>query len=158
MKYIVECEKKTKCLFVVDASDEELCDKKLRAGQYEKKLEIVETTDTYLGYEYKSHEKYSGKGDEAVICSIEDLCRELGTEPDHLERYMFKETENGLPISWNDDGVTVSAYAEGANCDGPSATMLFPFVMREFNNIVSHLEQVSDEMWHEWNDDDEGDE
>ena len=157
-KYLVECEKHIKCIFVVDAEDDYKCDKKLEAGQFEKKFEVVTSTDSYLGYEYKNYEKYSGVGDEAVISSIEDLCRELGTEPAHLERYMFKYTDNGIPIEWNKDGVTLCAYAEGADDCGYGHTLLFPFTMKDFNSTLEYVEQESDELWHMWNDEEEEEE
>lgn len=152
MKYIVHCTKTVHCTFVVDANTDEQADKKLSAGEYEYKKEWLATQDTYLGYEYATDEKVSGTGDGAVICSVEDLCRELGTTTDDLERYMYEHTECGMPISWDDEGVTLVGYAEGADCDHPSDTLLFPFTMGVFNDTVATLEVEADELLHGWND------
>ena len=156
MKYIVECEKHMKCIYVVDADNDDQCHKKLVSGEVEKKVEIDETSKChgfmYGGYAYKNVKKYSGEGDERVICCIEDLCDALDTTIDRIERDMFKYTECGMPISWDDDGVTLVGYAEGADCDMPTETLLFPFTMADFNQTVENLEYEADELWHMWND------
>lgn len=157
MKYIVECEKIIKCLFVVDAQDDEECDKKLSAGEYDYKTEVTETKDTYLGYEYKRYDAYSGTGDGTVICSINDLCEYLGTTPDRIERDMFKYTDCGMPIAWDNEKVTLCVYAEGADAEW-SHDLLFPFTGKDFDSMVEVVEEESDELWHEWNDDKECDE
>ena len=160
MKYIVECEKTIKCIYVVDANNDEQCHEKLNNGQFDKKIEFDSTKDqighgwNYGGYYYKKHEKYSGKGEETVICSVYDLCRYLGTEPQRLQRDLFKYTRNGIPIGWDDEKVTLCAYAEGADAE-PSHDLLFPFTAKEFNNLLEYVEEESEELWHEWNDDDE---
>ena len=160
MKYIVECEKHMKCIYVVDAENDEQCHEKLVNGEVEKKVEIDETDNVchgfrYGGYAYKSVEKYSGEGDERVICCIEDLCDALGTTIDRIERDMFKYTACGMPISWDENGVTLVGYAEGADCDMPTSVLLFPFTMKEFDSTVEYLEAEADELWHMWNDDEE---
>lgn len=155
MKYLIHCTKTIDCTFVVDADTDEQADKKLSAGEYEYKREWVTTKDCYLGYEYVTDEKASGTGDGAVICSIEDLCRELGTTPEDIERDMYKNTACGMPISWDDKGVTLVGYVEGMDADGPSDTLLFPFTMEVFNDTVETLEYEADELWHEWNDEQE---
>ena len=153
MKFFVHCTKTVDCTFVVDADTAEQADKKLSAGEYEYKREWTTTQDSYLGYEYVTDEKFSGTGDGAVICSVEDLCRELGTTKDDLKRYLYKNTECGMQVSWDDDGVTLVGYVEGADCDSPSDTLLFPFTMGVFDDTVATLEVEADELWHEWNDD-----
>lgn len=157
MKYVVECEKKIKCMFVVDAVDEEECDKKLSAGEYEFKAETTENTDSYLGYRYKDHKAYSGTGNETVICSVNDLCNYLGTTPDLLERDMYKNTDCGMPIAWDDQKVTLCVYAEGADAEW-SYDLFFPFTAKEFDSTVETVEEESEQLWHEWNDDDDDDE
>jgi hypothetical protein len=155
MKYIVKCKKVMQCIFVVDAADDLQADQKLLEGKYESKFETVKTLDSYFGWEYEDDKKYTGVGEQAVICSIEDLCSELGTTVDRIERDMYKNTACGMPIEWNERGVTLVGYVEGADCDGPSETLEFPFTMKEFNETVQRLEDAADEMWHEWNDVDE---
>ena len=154
MKYIVECKKVVHCKFVVDADSVDQVDRKLSAGQYEFKTETMKTQDVYQGYEYVGHIVLSGEGDETVICSIEDLCDALGTAMDDIECYMYENTDCGMPISWDDHGVTLVGYVEGADCDGPSETLAFPFTLKDFNDTVDALEAEADVMWHEWNDED----
>ena len=151
MKYIVECEKKIKCLFVVDAKNDDEADKKLSAGEYELKKEIAESRNDYLGCQYVRHEKGN------VISSINDLCKYLDTTPEQIERDMFKNTRNGIPFLWDDDKVTLCAYAEGADGE-PSHDLLFPFMAEEFDKLLEYVEEESDELWHMYNDDDEEDE
>ena len=157
MKYIVECEKTIKCIYVVDAENDEQCHEKLVNGQVEKKIEIDNTRShgfNYGGYYYKSVEKYSDKGKEKVICSVDDLCDYLGTTPERLERDMFNNTNCGMPIAWDNEKVTLCVYAEGADAEW-SHDLLFPFTGKEFDNMVEYVEQESDELWHMWNDDTE---
>ena len=158
MKYVVKCKKVIDCVFVVDADTDEQADRKLLDGKFEFKKETVTTQDCYLGYEYIDFKTYTGTDDEVVICSIEDLCNELGTDVDRIERDMFKNTACGMPISWDDNGVTLVGYVEGADCDGPSETLAFPFTMKEFNDTINYLEEEANEMWHEWNDECEDEE
>ena len=160
MKYVVECEKTIKCIYVVDAEDDEQCHDKLVNGQFEKKFESDNTIGcgfNYGGYYYKSVKTYSGEGDETVICSVEDLCKHLGTTPDRFARDMFKYTNCGMPIAWDDDKVTLCVYAEGADAEW-SHDLFFPFTAGEFDRMVAVVEEESDELWHEWNDDDEEEE
>lgn len=147
MKFLVHCKKTVDCTFVVDADTEEQADQKLSAGEYEYKKERTITQDSYLGYEFVTDEEFSGTGDDAVICSVEDLCRELGTTKDHLERYLYENTECGMPISWDDGGVTLVGYVEGMDCEGPSYTLRFPFTMGGFDDAVAKLEVVASDLW-----------
>lgn len=160
MKYIVECEKKIKCIYVVDAEDDEKCHEKLVNGDVVKKVEIDDTNShgfNYGGYYYKKVETYSGEGEETVICSVDDLCEYLGTTPDHLERDMFKYTECGMPIAWDDEKVSLVVYAEGADPEW-SHDLFFPFTAKEFDRMVKVVEEESDELWHEWNDEEDEEE
>ena len=157
MKYIVECEKKIKCIYVVDAEDDEQCHEKLVNGDVIKKIEVDDTNShgfNYGGYYYKDVEKYSGEGEETVICSVDDLCEHLGTTPDRLERDMFKYTACGMPIAWDDEKVTLCVYAEGADAEW-SHDLFFPFTAKEFDRMVQIVEEESEDLWHEWNDDNE---
>ena len=154
MKYIVECMKKVKCIFVVDAEDDVEADKKLSAGQYDFKTEVTESRNDYLGCELMGHETFSGTGEGTVICSVNDLCEYLGTTPDRLKHDMYKYTECGMPIAWDDEKVTLCVYAEGADAEW-SHDLLFPFTAKEFDRMVKVVEEESEELWHEWNDDEE---
>ena len=157
MKYIVECEKKIKCIYVVDAEDDEQCHDKLVNGDVIKKIEMDDTQShgfDYGGFYFKNVETYSGEGEETVICSVNDLCDYLNTTPDRLKRDMFEYTNCGMPIAWDDEKVTLCVYAEGADAEW-SHDLLFPFTGKEFTNMVEVVEKESDELWHEWNDDEE---
>ena len=160
MKYLIECEKKIKCVYVVDAEDDYQCHEKLAKGDYVQRFINDDTHSDgfdYCGFYYKTSAKYSDKDEETVICSVGDLCEYLGTELDNLERDIFKNTECGLSIEWDDDGVTLGGYAEGADCDMPTRTLLFPFVAKEFNEALDYLDYESGVLWHEWNDNEEKD-
>ena len=158
MKYIIECEKKIKCIYVVDAENDEQCHEKLASGQFDRKFEFDDTQGNgynYGGYYYKRVEAYSGDGDQTVICSIDDLCKYLNTTPDRIKRDMFKYTECGTPIEWDDEKVTLAVYAEGAD-GGYSHDLFFPFTGKEFDKLVERVDKESDELWHMWNDEEEG--
>ena len=72
-----------------------------------------------------------------------------------LHRALFKYTEAGLDAIWTDDQMTLTACVEGADCDGPSETLEFPFTTADFDASIQNLECLADEMWHEWNDEDD---
>ena len=157
MKYVIECEKTTKCIYVVDAENDEQCHDKLVNGQFVRKFETDCTNNhgfNYGGFYFKNVESYSGEGEETVICSVNDLCDYLCTTPERLEHDMFKYTACGMPISWDDEKVTLGVYAEGADA-GYSHDLLFPFTGKEFDDLVEYVEQESDELWHMWNDGEE---
>lgn len=87
---------------------------------------------------------------ETITC-IEDLARNLDTTVDRLKRDMFKYTECGAWITWDDRGVSVGSIVEGSDAEF-SNTFTFPFFMRDFESWIDELEMLCDEAWHEAND------
>lgn len=155
MKYVVKLKKTLERIVIVDAVDEDECDKKMQdVKQWEWSTnDEVTSSDDYCGYQYVSYESCDGIGGNALVKSVDELAENLGTTVDYLDRDMFKYTNCGMSINWNDKSVTLTGYVEGADCDGPSETLYFPFSMKEFNDTVDYLDKAAEELWHEWNDD-----
>lgn len=149
MKYIVRLKKVIERTVVVDATTNEEADKKLLNGEIEASFEKVGSHDVYGGFDYIDCETV-GEGDELIL-NIKDFAKAFGTEVELLERYFFKYTNCGMPISWDNEGVTLVGYAEGADCDGPSEKLRYPFLLSEAKAVIDRLEDEADEMWHEWN-------
>ena len=149
MKYVVKLIKTIETTVVVDAEDDTEADAKLMRGEYEQRFDNVKTKDTYLGMEYQNFTKH--KKDE-LICSIEDFAKWFsGTTPEHIERDMFKYTNCGMCIEWNEKGIELVGYVEGADCDMPSEFLSFPFTTEHAKSVIDYLEEEADIMWHEWN-------
>lgn len=87
-----------------------------------------------------------------LICNLEDFARWYGCETvDELERALFKNTECGMAYSATETALTLVGVVEGADCDGPSATLRYPFTVKEVKDAIEELETLAAEMWREWN-------
>lgn len=154
MKYVVKLKKTLERIVIVDAVDDDECDKKMQDMKQWKwsSNDKVTSSDDYCGYQYVSYESYDGIGDNALVKSVDELAENLGTTVDYLDRDMFKYTNCGMSIDWNDKSVTLTGYVEGADCDGPSETLCFPFSMKEFGDTVDCLDEAAEELWREYHD------
>lgn len=87
-----------------------------------------------------------------IINNIRELAEDhLGIEVKHLERAIYKDTECGAWITWDDDHVCVGSIVEGSDAEF-SKTFSFPFPSHEYDNWIETLEEWCDEAWHEAND------
>lgn len=89
-----------------------------------------------------------------IIRNIEDLAAHYGTTVDRLKRDVYKCTECGAWISWDDKYVTVGSIVEGSDAEF-SNTFSFPFDTDSYDSWIDELEILVDEAWHEANDCDE---
>ena len=89
-----------------------------------------------------------------TIKNINDLCEYRGATDTHeLERDMYKYTDCGAWITWDDRKVSVGSIVEGSEAEF-SESFFFPFDSNDFDNWVEELERLTDEAWHEANDED----
>lgn len=93
-----------------------------------------------------------------MINSIEDFAAALGTTVDRLKRDVYKYTDCGAWIEWDETGIRFGTIVEGADCDGPSDSLEFPFEIEEYEASMEEIERIADAMWHEWNDYEEDEE
>lgn len=93
-----------------------------------------------------------------IINSIEDIVKEKGLErADQLEHYVYKYTDCGAWITWDDNSVTIGSIVEGSDAEF-GRSFLFPVDSDSLDAWINELEVLCDEAWHEANDDDEEDE
>lgn len=84
--------------------------------------------------------------------SIEDIATYFGTTVNRLEHDVYKYTDCGAWVSWDDGSVSIGSIVEGSDAEF-SKTFSFPFTSRELEAWLEDLENLTDEAWHEANDD-----
>lgn len=87
-----------------------------------------------------------------VINNIHDLAKHFGSTDKSLERDIYKYTDCGAWITHSTDSVTVGSIVEGSNAEFAKA-FSFPFSSDLFDEWLDELETLTDEAWHEANDD-----
>ena len=153
MKYVVTLEKTLIRTVVVDASSDDDCDRKLRDGDIEREWVRSVSNQAYGDWSYNHGGHYTVEAGEDLITCAGDIARLYGYDgEDHLERALFKYTDCGMCAEWDSEKITLVGYVEGADCDGPSETLYFPFTVKKLREVMDELETAADEMWHEWND------
>lgn len=88
-----------------------------------------------------------------TIRDIHDLASYLGSETEHLARDVYDNTACGAWIKWDMKKVQVGSIVEGSDAEF-SNTFYFPFDSDGFNMYIEELEKLTDEAWHEANDED----
>lgn len=89
-----------------------------------------------------------------VIHNIQEAAKAHGyDDPEKLHRAIYKYTDCGAWISWDEKSVTIGSIVEGSDAEF-SRTFLFPFTKDEVDDWVAELEQLCDEAWHEANEED----
>ena len=85
-----------------------------------------------------------------VIRNIEDFCEWCGTDVDHLERSVYKNTDCGAWISWDKNGIEIGSIVEGSDAEFDNS-FEFPFESKEVEDWIEELEYLTDEAWREAN-------
>jgi len=89
-----------------------------------------------------------------IINSIDDIVKGKGLEEqEQLEHYVYKYTECGAWITWDDHSVTIGSIVEGSDAEF-SESFCFPVDSDALDAWVNELEALCDEAWHEANDED----
>ncbi len=90
-----------------------------------------------------------------IINNIMDIVEGKGLErPEQLHRYVYKYTDCGAWIAWDDNSVTIGSIVEGSDAEF-SERFEFPVDSDVLDGWVNELEQLCDEAWHEANDEEE---
>ena len=89
-----------------------------------------------------------------TINSIHDLCEYLETTPDRIKHDVYKYTDCGAWIEWDDASVTIGSIVEGSDAEF-SRTLVFPFDSDDYDDWIGGLECLVDAAWHEANDEEE---
>ena len=86
-----------------------------------------------------------------IISSIDDIVKGKGLEnAEQLNHYVYKYTDCGAWIAWDDNSVTIGSIVEGSDAEF-SQRFLFPVDSDELDAWVTELEQLCDDEWHEAN-------
>lgn len=155
MKYVVELRRDVIKTVVVDAKNQYEAERKLERNEVEYEYERVTSLDTYNGYEYVSHESYSGEDKETLICNLTDLAEYLGVAEHEIGRYLYRNSACGLGFSNDILKITLVGYVEcDCECDvSPTETLWYPFTVNAFEKTIRKLEIETDDLWNELNGD-----
>jgi len=86
-----------------------------------------------------------------VVNNIQDIVKGKGLEtPEQLHHYVYKYTECGAWISWDNSSVTIGSIVEGSDAEFDK-TFLFPVSSDILDEWVSELEELCEEAWIEAN-------
>ena len=85
------------------------------------------------------------------VNNIEEYASYLGIPVDSLKHSVYKYTDCGAWIDWDDNRVTIGSIVEGSDA-AFSKTFLFPVEVSRIDNWFDELERLTDEAWHEAND------
>ena len=91
-----------------------------------------------------------------TINSIKDYCDYVGSTVQSIKRDTYKYTDCGAWIDWDDDSISIGSIVEGSNAEF-SRTFDLPCTTEEIDDWFEELERLTDEAWHEANDDPDND-
>lgn len=90
-----------------------------------------------------------------IINSISDIVTGKGLEnPEQLHRYVYKFTDCGAWIKWDDSSVTIGSIVEGSDADFKES-FCFPVDSDTLDAWVNELEILCADAWAEANYDDD---
>lgn len=148
MKYVVRLVRKVMKTVIVEAENEDEADKKLKNNDIVREYEVLKTDNTYNGFEYVFDTRYEDDDEEGqLIYSIDDLASIYGVNVKDIENAVYKSTECGMTILWNNYTVTLIGYVEDSECEPPKEKLDFPFTLGDYNNALKFVEEESDYMW-----------
>ena len=90
-----------------------------------------------------------------VIHNIEEFASEFGSDVKSLKRDMYKYTDCGAWIEWDDKRMTIGSIVEGSDAEF-DRTFEFPAYLSEINDWMEELERLTDEAWQEANGGEDG--
>ena len=90
-----------------------------------------------------------------IIHSIEEFASEFGSDVKSLKHDMYKYTDCGAWIEWDDKQMQIGSIVEGSDAEFDQ-TFVFPFEMSEVDIWMEELERLTDEAWQEANGGEDG--
>lgn len=86
-----------------------------------------------------------------IINNINDIVKGKGLEsPEQLEHYVYKYTDCGAWINWDDVSVTIGSIVEGSDAEF-SERFCFPVESDDLDDWVMQLESLCEDAWNEAN-------
>ena len=91
-----------------------------------------------------------------TIRSINDFCAWWGDDIENIEKSIYKSTDCGSWIHWDDKSIRIGSIVEGSDAEVEfESTFRFPFESSEIDDWLTELERLTDEARHEVNDEKE---
>jgi hypothetical protein len=76
--------------------------------------------------------------------------RGLGeTNMNLVKRNVYKYTNCGAFINWNDESIIINSIVEGVNSGTENYTLTFPFEINEFWNALGKVKKEAERIWNE---------
>lgn len=93
-----------------------------------------------------------------TIRNIEDFAKFFGSESvDQLDHDVYKYTDCGAWIYWDEKSFTIGSIVEGSDAEFDE-TFEYPVESETVDAWLEELERLTDEAWHEANDEEEEEE
>ena len=90
-----------------------------------------------------------------IIRKIEDFAIFFGSvSVDRLERDVYKYTNCGAWINWDEKSFTIGSIVEGSDAEFDK-TFEYPVESEAVDAWLDELDRLTDEAWHEANDEEE---
>lgn len=86
-----------------------------------------------------------------LIRDINEFAEYLGTTTDRLEHDIYKYTECGAWINWDEKEIRIGSIVEGSDAEFSCAPLVFPFDSAEYDKAIDWLESETDFEWHRVN-------
>ena len=86
--------------------------------------------------------------------NIEDVAEWFGSTVPRIERDIYKYTDCGAWITWDEQSVTIGSIVEGSDAEF-SKKFNFPVMSEGLDDWMEELENLTDEAWHEANDEED---
>lgn len=86
-----------------------------------------------------------------IINNINDFADYIGIEVSRLKKAIYKYYDFGPWITWTESGITIGSIVEGSDAEF-LRTIDFPFDSSLYEDWMSELDVLTDETWHEAND------
>ena len=87
-----------------------------------------------------------------IIHNIEEFAAEIfGTTPNDLERSVYKYTDCGAWIEWDEKEIRIGSIVENSDAVFSCDPLIFPFDTQEYYDAIEWLEQETSIEWNRCN-------
>ena len=87
-----------------------------------------------------------------MILSRQELIEEIGADSESIaKKAIYKGTDCGAWIKFEDDGITVGSIVEGSDAEITKPKLEFPFEARQFWDLLEEVNYEACEAWEEAN-------
>lgn len=86
-----------------------------------------------------------------IIHNIEEFADYIGTTVEHLERTIYKYTNCGAWINWDEKEIRIGSIVENSDAEFSCDPLVFPFDTQEYCDAIEWLEQETNIEWNRCN-------